>query len=72
MSIIVSIKKYLNINHNDIEYLNIEIVSKASKDVIISCIYRPPKGDDHKFLDEMKGHIIKNKLKIKKNLISSC
>ena len=37
-----------NINSNDIECLNIEIVSKTSKDIIISCIYRPPRGDAHK------------------------
>ena len=54
-----------NINNNDIEFLNIEIASKASKNVIISCIYRPPRGDAHKFLDEMKGHIIKNKFQEK-------
>ena len=28
---------------------------------MISCIYRPLRGDAHKCLDEMKGHIIKNK-----------
>ena len=39
-----------NINNNDIECWNIEIVSKASKNVIISCIYRLPRGDAHKFL----------------------
>ena len=50
-----------NINNNDIECLNIEIASKASKNVTIPCIYRPSRGDAHKFLDEMKGHIIKNK-----------
>ena len=26
---------------------------------MVSCIYRPPRGDAHKFLDEMKGYIIK-------------
>ena len=30
-----------NINNNDIKCLNIEIISKTSKNVIISCIYRP-------------------------------
>ena len=39
---------------------NIETASKASKNVMISYIYRPPRGDSHKFLDEMEGHIIKN------------
>ena len=52
--------KNKNIDNNDIECLNIEIVSKASKNVVIFCIYRPRRGDVHKFLSEMKGHIIKN------------
>ena len=59
------IPKNKNINNNDIECLNIEIVSKTYKNVIISCIYRPPKDEAHKFLDEMKGHIIKNKFQEK-------
>ena len=59
------IPKSKNINNNDIECWNIEIVSKASKNVIISCIYRLPRGDAHKFLYEMKGHIIKNKFQEK-------
>ena len=59
------IPKNKNINNNDIECLNIEIVSKTSENVMVSCIYRPPRGDAHKFLDEMKGHIIKNKFQEK-------
>ena len=54
-----------NINNNGIECLNIENVSKTSKDKIISCIYRPARGDAHKFLDEMKGHVNKNKFQEK-------
>ena len=59
------ILKNKNINNNDIECLNIEIVSKESKNEIISCIYKPPRGDAHKFLDEMKGQVIKNKFQEK-------
>ena len=44
------VPKNKNINNNDIECLNIEIVSKTSKNVIISRTYRPPRGDAHKFL----------------------
>ena len=55
------IPKNKDINHSDIECLNIEIISETSKNVIISCIYRPPRGDAHKLLDVMKGHIIQNK-----------
>ena len=43
--------KSKNINNNDIECLDIEIVSKVSKNVTISCIYRPLRGDAHKLLD---------------------
>ena len=57
--------KNKNINNNDIECLNIKNVSKASKNVIISCIYRPPRGNTHKFFNEMKGHIIKSKFQEK-------
>ena len=65
MSIIVhKIPRNENINNDDI-CLNIEIVSKTSKNVIISCVYRPPRGDARKFLGEMKGHIIKNKFQEK-------
>ena len=59
------IPKNKNINSNDIECLSIEIVSKTSKHVIIFCIYRPPRDDAHKFLDEMKAHIIENKFQDK-------
>ena len=59
------IPKSKNINNNDIECLNIEIVNKTSKSVIISCIYRLPRGDDHKFLDETEGHVIENKFQEK-------
>ena len=55
------IPKNKNINNNDMECLNIEIVSKTSKNLIISCIYRIPRRDAHKFLDEMKDYIIKDK-----------
>ena len=48
------IPKNKNINNNDIECLNTDIVSKAFKSVIIFCFYRSPRGDAHKFLDEMK------------------
>ena len=44
--------------------LNVGIVRKISKNEIIFRIYRPRRGDAHKFLDEMKGHI-KNKFQEK-------
>ena len=33
------------------------------EDIIVSCIYRPPRGDSHKFLDEIKTLICKNQEK---------
>ena len=47
------------------ECLNIGVIRKTSKNVIISCIYRPLRGDAYKFLDEMKAHIIKIKIQEK-------
>ena len=62
MSIIVLIIKYLKIKISTImkKCFNIETANKASKNVMISYIYRPPRGDAHRFLDKMEGHIIKN------------
>ena len=37
-------KKYLSISDKDKEILTIEIISKESKNMFISCCYRPPKG----------------------------
>ena len=45
-----------NINNNNVECLNIEVLRKTSQNVIISCIYKLLRADDHKFLDEMKDH----------------
>ena len=64
MPIIVLIIKYLkikNISNNVTECLNIEIVSKTSKNVIIFYICRLPSGNAHNVLDKMNDHIIKNK-----------
>ena len=37
-----------------------KLVDKNAKNVIVSCIYRPPRGDSHKFLNEIKTVICKN------------
>ena len=60
---VFEMSKNKNINNNDMECLNIGTVRKTSKNVILSCIYRPPRGNVHIFLDEMKGHIIKKNFK---------
>ena len=67
ISLYFKLPKNKHFNNNYEECLNIEIVRKTSKNVIISCIYkpRPPGGDTHKFLGEMKDHIIKNKFQEK-------
>ena len=45
--------------------LNVEIVRKATKTLIISYVYRLPRGEARKFLDEMRGDVIKNKFQEK-------
>ena len=37
-----------------------KLLDKNAKNVIVSCIYRPPRGDSHKFLNEIKTVICKN------------
>ena len=48
------------VNGNDIECAWIEVIRKNTKNIIVSYIYWPPKGDSHKFLDEIKTLIRKN------------
>ena len=57
------ILKKLSINSNDLECACIEIVRKNAKNIIVSCIYRPPRGDSHKFLEGIKTLICKNQEK---------
>ena len=57
------ILKKQSINSNDLECACIEIIRKNAKNIIVSCIYRPPRGDSHKFLDEIKTFICKNQEK---------
>ena len=38
------IRKDLSISDKDKEILTVEITSKESKNMLISCCYRPPKG----------------------------
>ena len=57
------ILKKQSINSNDLECACIEIVRKNAKNIIVSCIYRPPRGDSHKFLEEIKTLICKNQEK---------
>ena len=59
------VPKPKNVNNNDIECLNVEILRKASKTLIISYVYRLPRGEARKFLDEMRGDVIKNKFQEK-------
>ena len=55
--------KIQSINSNDLECACIEIIRKNAKNIIVSCIYRPPRGDLHKCLNEIKTFICKNQEK---------
>ena len=57
------ILKKQSINSNDLECSCIEIFRKNAKNIIVSCIYQPPRGDSHKFLEEIKTLICKNQEK---------
>ena len=57
------ILKKQSISSNDLEFACIEIVRKTAKNIIVSCIYRPPRGDSHTFLEEIKTLICKNQEK---------
>ena len=37
-----------------------KLLEKNAKNIIVLCIYRPPRGDSHKFLNEIKTVICKN------------
>ena len=37
-----------------------KLLDKNAKNIIVLCIYRPPRGDSHKFLNEIKTVICKN------------
>ena len=39
---------------DDIEYLAVEILRNEDKNIIFSCIYRPPRGNSQIFLDNIK------------------
>ena len=42
--LIYKVRKDLSISDKDKEILTIEIISKESKNMLLSCCYRPPKG----------------------------
>ena len=52
-----------SINSNDLECAFIKTIGKNAKNIIVSCIYRPPKGDSHKFLDKIKTLFCRNQEK---------
>ena len=37
-----------------------KLLDKNAKNIIVLCIYRPPRGDSHKFLNEIETVICKN------------
>ena len=50
-----------NICCDGIEYLAVEILRNKDKNMIFSCIYRPPRGNSQFFLDNIK--VLVNKFK---------
>ena len=62
-SLNIKILKKQSINSNVLECACVEIVRKNAKNIIVSCIYRPHRGDSHKFLEEIKTLICKNQEK---------
>ena len=57
------LKKKQSINSNDLECACIEIIRKNAKNIVVSCISRPPRVDSHKSLDKIKTLICKNQEK---------
>ena len=54
------ILKKQSINSNDLECACIKIVRKNANNIVVFCIYRPPRGDSRKCLEEIKALICKN------------
>ena len=55
----------LSNNNEHIESLSVGIIRKNQKNIILSCIYRPPRGDPHIFTSKVKELIGRNKQKQK-------
>ena len=44
----------LNNNNEHIESLSVAIIRKNQKNIILSCIYRPPRGNPNVFTSKIK------------------
>ena len=55
----------LSNNNEHIESLSVEIIRKNQKNIILSCIYRPPRRDPHIFTSKVKELVERNKQKQK-------
>ena len=55
----------LSNNNEHIESFSVEIIRKNQKNIILSCIYRPPKGDPNIFTGKIKELAERNKQKQK-------
>ena len=51
----------LSNNNGHIESLSVEIIRKNQKNIILSCIYRPPRGHPHIFASKIKELVERNK-----------
>ena len=52
-------------NTENIETFTIEIENKNSKNILISAVYQPPRGNQSKFLDEIEQVVHNSKLSTK-------
>ena len=48
------IRTDLTTSDADIEFLTIEIINESSKNFLVSCCYRPPKGNNRRFIQEIE------------------
>ena len=55
----------LSNNNEHIESLSVEIIRKNQKNIILSCIYRPPRGNPHIFTSKIKELVERNNQKQK-------
>ena len=51
----------LNNKNEHIESLALEIIRKSQKSIVLSCIYRPPRGDPNIFTHKIKALAERNK-----------
>ncbi|XP_065672061.1 uncharacterized protein LOC136089894 [Hydra vulgaris] len=66
-SLLFKFNSNLNSITNDYESLCVEIINKASKNIVVHALYRPPSGNINAFKDHIKN-LIENKLNLNKSV----